>query len=225
MNRANADTKFLLKFLIISIALLGYLLYCLYDGLYAYPKELERAEGYAAIKSIEDDAERDERWKEITTENNWKYVPVPKPPEEVEWSITEQFIQAALCAIIALPLLIWYFRKKSSWVESDGSSLSSSWGQKFSFEDVQEIDKKKWDKKGIALIKYQDGGEEETFKFDDLAYDRKVMDQILYGLEQAVGAEKIVNGEPERDPAIVAAEKEKAAAEKRAREDEEMSEA
>ena len=225
MNRANADKKFLLKFLIISIALIGYLAYCLYDGFYKYPKELKRAEGYAAIKDIDDDAVRDERWAEITSEKGWKRLPVPKAPDEVEWTIKEQYIQAVLCAIVALPLFIWYFRKKSSWVEADGNSIKSSWGQGFNYEDVVEIDKKKWEKKGIALVKYKSGSDEETFKLDDLAYDRKVMDQILYDLEQAVGEDKIVNGEAERDPQEIAAEREKAAAEKRAREEEELRDA
>ncbi len=222
-QRANADGKFLLKFLIISIALLGWTLYCLYDGLVAYPKELERSNAYhPAIADIEDGELRNERWSASTTENNWKRLPLPDEPEKVRWSIKEQFIMAAGCTLVALPLLIWYFRKKSSWLESDGKSLNSSWGGTFDYENVTSIDKKRWEKKGIAQIQYKDGGEERQFKLDDLAYDRIVVDQILFDLETSVGHDKIVNGEPERDPKTILEERRKKAEEKAAREAEEM---
>ena len=62
------------------------------------------------------------------------------------------------------------------------------------------IDKKKWDKKGIANLHYQENGRKKILTLDDFIYDRPTTDDILRQVEQRVGHDKIINGKPEPPP-------------------------
>lgn len=190
--RADADKKFLLKFLLISIACFLYGLYCVYDGLIGYPSKLPRARAYAELADL-DETERSKQWQVIAKENDWSHGK-PDPPEEIEAGIMFQWAQLAVCLLVGIPLLIWYFRTKGSWIELDGDRLRTSWGKEFLLPAATALDKRKWEKKGIAKVEFGKSGQAETFKMDDFMYERKSMGEILKAIEKHVPADKITIG-------------------------------
>jgi hypothetical protein len=58
----------------------------------------------------------------------------------------------------------------------------------------------KWDKKGIAILQYQDNGRDSVLTLDDFIYERPTTDEILRQVEDRIGHDKIVNGKPEPPP-------------------------
>jgi hypothetical protein len=55
-------------------------------------------------------------------------------------------------------------------------------------DDIRRIDKRKWDKKGIAYLHYEVGQPPTVgvMKLDDFAYERKPTDEMLERIEKNV---------------------------------------
>ena len=95
--RADWDSKFMLRFLLISLLLLGFGLYSLYDGFIAYPAEKLRAEAFYApeMEELEESA-RVARWQEVAKENGWKRSQ-PEKPDAIQIDIYWQYGMAIMC--------------------------------------------------------------------------------------------------------------------------------
>ena len=200
--RANADKKFLFKFLLIGVVCIGFALYALYDGLVKYPSWIPSAKAWAELKADEslDDAERDARYKVLAEENDWPSKRHGKSPDDIKQLIIWQYIFIVIGCGIGIPCLIWFLRNQGTWVETKKGGLTSSWGQELDFDQIREFDKKKWEKKGIGVLTYETKSGPKKFVLDDLKYSRKEMDDIVRLVESNIKPEMIVNGEPEKTP-------------------------
>jgi hypothetical protein len=107
---------------------------------------------------------------------------------------------ATAMTIAGLFLISNPLRARGRWIEFGPTGLSSSWGEGFSLEQVELIDKRKWKSKGIAKVLYVAGSRRDKLVVDDFKFDRYRTDAILYLLEQRIDPEKIVNGPPEPEP-------------------------
>ena len=206
--RAEPESRFLLKYLLIGLGCLAFAVWSTYDGFYAYPKKIPRAEAWAELQAEPDLTETEFRakWKKLCKEKGWSSNRVSKDEsvESIEQSIVYQYVFIGLGLLIGLPCLIWYLRNRKSWIESTSDGLRSSSGKECKLSQITKFDKKKWEKKGIGILHYQtDDGSEKTFVVDDLKYDRKTTDEIVRWVESNIPAEMIVNGQPEptADPA------------------------
>ncbi len=192
--RANAELKFLRKYLFIAFACIAFGLYCLLDGIVLAPKKMPRSEAYAELEQdVADKTEKSKRWQEIVKERGWKNGIPEKTPKQLREYIVWQYVMASGCALVAVPLIIWYVRTKGSWIEGDEESVRGSWGPVVRFDSIEKIDKKKWEKKGIAKISYQTEGTSRQFVLDDFKYQRKPMAEIMKLIEAALTADQIVN--------------------------------
>jgi hypothetical protein len=197
--RSLNDKRYTLRFLLMGAAICGFSLWSLYDGLIKYPREQARALAYE--KLLHDHKENE--WDSVAIDNGWSNgIPQEsKSEEEFRNSVGMQYAMAILTAVIGLPMLLLALKSYGNWVESTDSGITSSWGESFNFDQVLQVDKKRWPKKGIAKVTYQDGDNTRRFVLDDFKFERPTMDQILYELEQRIDPEKIVNGSPEPPPA------------------------
>ncbi len=203
--RANPETKFLLKYLLIGIGCLAFFAWSMYDGFVKFPGEIPRAEAWEELETEmganPDQTEKNERWKKIAEENGWskKQLSVDDELPQLKTKIIYQYVFMALGLLIGLPCLLWYLKSKNSWIESTKDGLKSSNGQEFSLKQIEKFDKKKWEKKGIGVIHFRsDDGSIEKFILDDLKYDRKTTDEIVRWVESNISKELIVNGPLER---------------------------
>ena len=189
---ADSDPKYYLRFLFMGVVLVGFALWSLYDGLVAYPAQRERALVYEQMR----DEGRAGEWAAYAEQQGW---PPGLPGEpKTDADIKVQFIQAAVVTLIAVPLLLIPIRSRGRWIQADDRGISTSWGERIDFDRVVALDKKKWHKKGIAKVRYQDaGGRNRTFILDDYKFRRDPTDLILYQLESQIGPEKITGGPPE----------------------------
>jgi hypothetical protein len=65
------------------------------------------------------------------------------------------------------------------------------------FDQVESLEKRQWRNKGIAKLRYNDGGKKRTFVIDDFKFKRETTDKILAELENRIGVDKITGGPPE----------------------------
>ena len=195
--RADADIKFLRKYLFIAFACFAFAAYCLVDGIVLAPNKMARTEKYAELSHIEDGTERSQKWQEICEAENWSFGIPEKTPAELRTYIVWQYVMAAGCIfIVGLPMTIWYFRNKGRWVEADEKSIRGSWGPEVQFSSIEKLDKKKWKKKGIAQLFYNQGGATKKFVLDDFKFSRKPMGEIMELVEANLTPEQILNDEP-----------------------------
>lgn len=202
-KRAYTEPKFTLKYLVIGVLCFGFFLYSVYDGFYAYPAKLGPAAAWQEL--VEDDSLDDEqrrvKWKEVAEKNGWDTKRPKKGDtvEHIQWDIQIQYLFMGIGLLGAVPNLLWYFKVKGSWIECEGKELRHSDGTVIPFKDIQTVDKKKWVKKGIAVVNYKAGNEEKSFVIDDLTYQRQPTDEIMTFLESHLKRDQIINGPTEAE--------------------------
>ncbi len=197
--RANTENNFLLKYLAIGALCLAFAAWSLYDGLINYPGKIPRSKAWKEIKEKYPEPEWGPKWRELSAEKGWN----PKRPkkdesvEAIESKIIWQWVFLAIGLGVGAPCILWYLKNKGTWVELSGEEITSSWGKGFKLDDVTKFDKRKWDKKGIGVVHFENEEGLSTFVLDDLKFERDRMDEIVVAVEKFIGREKIVNGEPE----------------------------
>jgi hypothetical protein len=181
--RSNNDPRYSRRFLFMGIAALGFMFYCLYDGIVRYPAQRQRAhDEFIASGGKEDD------WGQFAKENEVR--------SEVD--IQMQFIMAAVAGSIGLLLISIPLRMRGRWIEADETGITSSWGQSLKFDQITGVNKRKWRDKGIAKVAYiDDNGRKRRFVIDDFKFERYPTDDILYELEQRIDPALISGGPPE----------------------------
>ncbi|MCG8450281.1 MAG: hypothetical protein MI725_11990 [Pirellulales bacterium] len=227
--RTDISKKHLLRLSAVATVCMGFALWALYDGAHAWPNQRKQALKYQELKQeerlrewplvvaengwnffdneepvkayleLKEQGHLDE-FPQLVVEQGWKvYKPNPETPR-TESEIAVQFYMVGLAGGAGLLVLIHVLRCIGRWIEMDDAGLSSSRGHRIEFDQITKIDKKKWDKKGIAKLLYQDDGREKKFTLDDFIYERPTTDEILRQVEERVGHDKIVNGKPEPPP-------------------------
>ena len=197
--RANFQKNYLMRYAIVAAACSLFALWFAYDGFIGYPSKLPAAEAYDELRVIEDDERRIEEWQEVAEQRGFSKSIPTKTAEEIHSDITGQYFFGALNLVIAIPLTILWLRSRGSWVEATDNGLRSSWGQEVDFSTVSKLDKKKWEKKGIARAHYTEDGTEKAFVFDDFKFEREPINQILRSLEAVLDREQVINGITEEE--------------------------
>jgi hypothetical protein len=199
--RAERDPRFYLRFLLIGLAALGFALWALYDGYIGYPLAQERA--LAFEKLLEE--KRSEEWDAYALERGWSTTPptASKPHEEYEVDVKMQFWMAGLAGIVSFFPLFAVWNSRGRWIEWSNNTLTSSWGQTVAMDQVEVLEKRQWRNKGIAKLRYNDGGKRKTFVIDDFKFKRAQTDEILVEIEKQIGHDKITGGPPEGYEVVV----------------------
>jgi hypothetical protein len=193
--RAERDGRFYLRFLLIGLAAMGFACWALYDGFIKYPLAQERALVFE--KLIEEG--RGDDWDEEAIQRGWSTTPpaASKPEEEYEVDVKMQFWMAGGSAIVGLFPLFAVFLSRGRWIELDSNTLTSSWGQTVTMDQVTALEKRQWRNKGIAKLRYDDNGRKKTFVIDDFKFKRTPTDEILAEIEKQISHEIISGGPPE----------------------------
>ncbi|MCA9246899.1 MAG: hypothetical protein KDA42_07275 [Planctomycetales bacterium] len=200
---------FLWRLLLVAVACLGMTLWCIYDAQVTYPNQMIRAAAYNQLREATreefaktTDLERDptwknelaKRWRDLAHQRSWPGEVPGKPHDEND--ILVQYGMAGVVAPIGFIFLFRYLRARKRWIEADKKGLKGSWGQSVAFDEIQVIDKKKWNNKGIAYLRYEQDGRKRTFILDDFKFEARSTEKILRIVEKRVGFDKITNGQP-----------------------------
>ena len=188
---AKITGKYLAKTGLLALFCIGTALWFLYDGVITYPRQRERALQYQALET----EDRASEWEEVARQRGWPTENPGRPKMEAE--ILVQRVIAAVAAIAAIPFAFFFFRMWGRWIESNESGLRTSWGQQVEFSQITSLDKRKWKSKGIAKIKYDQGGRRRRLVLDDWIYETDPTTAILRAVESNIEVAHIHGGVPE----------------------------
>ncbi len=204
--RANSNSKFLRRFLLIAAVCIGYVLWGGYDALVTGPKKMKMAKAHWMEANEEGQtgwvkrhAEDSGEWTQVAKENNWP-IGAPKTPASVQGYIYFNYALVAVCLLAGSIAIFKFTKVNNTWVEAEDGRLKTSWNEEFAFSDILTINKRRWERKGIAVITYSTPNGESQFFLDDFKYVRKETDEILFLMEQQLTDDQILEGSRELSP-------------------------
>lgn len=124
--------------------------------------------GYALMKEKGGQNGAIKLWEEYSASRKWSSEPAEHPMDAGK--IREQFIAAGVAGLLIAVTLFFLFRTMRRSIKADNDALYTQEGHRIAYSDMVRIDKRKWDTKGLALVYYNDGGEEKKAKIDGMVY-------------------------------------------------------
>lgn len=192
--------------MIIAVACFCYLLWACYDVVVTAPKQMKKAKAYwveatqdGKTEWVRRHSDASGEWTRIVKENNWS-IGAPKTPSAAMGYLYFNYFLIVTCLGCVVVAIMIFWRTNNTWVEADDGVLRTSWKQEFSFQDIQTINKRRWDNKGIAIVTYSSDQGERKFVLDDFKYSREKADEILYLMEQGLSDDQILQGKREPSP-------------------------
>ena len=132
-----------------------------YDGAVAYPKYNIKADAYAELQRVyqADETLLKEKWKALAIENHWDPEDVPKKRKDE----AQQFRWGSGLLIISVAFLLWMLREMHRIILADDEKfigitravIPFNALREIRFDSVFGVDKRRWDKKGIAVVFYK----------------------------------------------------------------------
>jgi hypothetical protein len=166
---AKPDRSFRMKRYVIVLMLVGMGLWFCYDGFYNWPNEKREAE--ALEKS--------------------QLIPSHKPHSDND-IFANQLLGVALPPL-GLLALAWFLYGSRGEYRLSGQTLHVPGHPPIAVDAITQIDKSKWERKGVATLRYQPAGggsSERQFRLDDYVYERDPTDLILKRLEAGLFSEE-----------------------------------
>jgi hypothetical protein len=148
-----------------------------YDGFKGWPSENARI---VELNAKLDDLKKTSKFEEYDKLNA---DPLHLKPLHTGSDIRLQKALAFGLPLLAGAMLAWALHNSRGEYRLAGNTLSVPGHPPIRFEDILEIDKALWDRKGIAYITYKKAGGKGRARLDDFIYDRQPTDEIYKRLE------------------------------------------
>jgi hypothetical protein len=162
-----------------------------FDGLVGYPRKNAR---YREWKSYVEEG-RDGEWQRYAEQRGWKpnewpdYVREHRLeghlPQDVigRDKIVGQYVFGALGVLLGTIVLIYWATQKNRVVRSDESAVHTPAGTCVPFRAITGLGKKRWETKGIAVVRYEIDGRKGQFILDDYKFETQPTRTILEEIE------------------------------------------
>lgn len=168
-----------------------------YDGFVGYPRENQQLRQINEQLAEAQKSQDSERIRELS-EQQKKFK---RHSGELAHSDMDILIQKVLCFVlppIGLLVLVWTFYNSRGAFRMSDQTLHAPGHPPVPVDAIRKIDKRKWDRKGIAYLDYElPDGKTGTIKLDDFVYDRQPMDAIYAQIERLTADPAAV---PPREP-------------------------
>lgn len=178
---AKPDLAYRWKHLIMSIVVIAAGAWFAYDGWIGWPRENQRI---AQVQKDKDAASAAGNTAEV--EKLAKELQELSPHSE--WDLAIQKVLAFTLPAFGIFWGVWTLKDTRGVLRMSGNTLHVPGHPPVSVDDIRRIDKRKWDKKGIAYLHYELGQPPTAgvLKLDDFAYERKPVDEMLERIEKNV---------------------------------------
>jgi len=191
-HKATIRNGYRVRPLLLALLFMGYGLWAVDDGFFDYPADNRK---HAALQQFKDEvgsvsANRD-AWLEYAAEHG-----LPESPTEVpdKHGPSDMYLQYGLM-IVCLPigsLALWYFiRSYWLWIGSDEQGLAANGAKRVPWEAITDIDRSRWQTKGIAVVHYDKGGQPGRLTLDDWKYETEPIRRIVQQVETHLGLEPV----------------------------------
>lgn len=163
--------------LFVGVFLLVFGAWFFWDGAVGYPRVNER---YAAWQ-----AHRDTDWAAFAASRGWK----SQPPEHAytEIQIRGQFLYGTVASIGGVIALLYWASQIRRTLGLDDEGVTAPSGTRVPFSAITGLGLKKWDSKGLAIVRYEIDGRKGQFVVDDYKFDtepaREIVEEIKRRLE------------------------------------------
>lgn len=148
--------------------LLGLSAFFFYDWKIGYPKKRAQYEEYwPQYQQLVQKEKKTGDWFKLAREKGW-----PEKPHEEDWNykIREQLIFGCLTGTIGLGMLAAWLRNSRRKLTADHESFTTPDGHRVPFSSAFHLDKRKWDNKGLAYVRYRDGSSTRKAVIDCLIH-------------------------------------------------------
>lgn len=182
---AKMNLEYAIRSALFGLMLLGFGAWSLYDGVRGYPEHNRRADAYNALirESEQGGKTRQEwhaAWQKLAESNGWK-TDKPKVRHST-WDIRTQFIMALIFCPIGLASLVGVALNSRRRFSAEGDGLHGFAATTIPYAAITAIDKKKWDRKGIANLEVAIQGAARKVTLDDWKF--RGMTAILAEIEK-----------------------------------------
>ena len=155
-----------------------------YDGFVGYPRDNQQLHEINVQLTEAQKNQDSGRIRELS-EQQKKYK---RSSGELAHSAMDILIQKVLCFTlppIGLLMLFWTFFNSRGEYRLVEQTLHTPGHPPVPVDSIRKIDKRKWDRKGIAYLDYElPDGKTGTIKLDDFVYERQPMDAIFAQIER-----------------------------------------
>ena len=179
---ARAATYYRMTRYTMFVLLLAAATWFAYDGWKGWPAENahhdRNAKALEEARKAGDEKRMDELNKDPITNS--------KPHSDSDIRLQKQL--AIGLPIAAIAFLIWALYNSRGAYRLAGTTLSIPGHPPVQLSEIEEIHREKWDRKGIAYLKYATAsGKRGRLRIDDFIYDREPTDKIFERVEKFVG--------------------------------------
>lgn len=158
---------------------LGFGIACIWDGFSKYPKD--NLEAFAKAMKLSEAERAGLTTRQIIQRAEKSGVVLPHPAYDIPLNQA----LGVLLPPLALATLLWALYNSRGSYRLAANTLYVPGHPPVSLDAIVRLDKRKWDKKGIAYIDYELPGPagRGRFKLDDFVYQRDPIDRIFSRIE------------------------------------------
>ncbi len=160
---AKPSGSYRFKWIVMSLALIGYGGWSIYDGFVRYPRENDHA-------------------TRPTEQGGLGLEKAPHPGYDVPFNR----VIGILLPPLGLAALAWTIYNSRGEYRLEGETLRIPGHPSLQLSDIREVDKSKWERKGIAYLEYEAAGGAAKARLDDYIYERRPTDAIMERIEAAI---------------------------------------
>lgn len=181
------------KWTVIGLVLIAFGGWCLYDALIAYPAHNRKVAAF--MHHMQSEALQ-EQWPEYARAHGWS----PRKPHPAEpystWDIRTQWIYLAIAWPVGFLALAGAGLSYNRKITADEQGVTGPRGRFAAYEQIVRVDKTRWDRKGVALLRYRVEEDARSIRFNDWKYENA--EPVLDLIEQRVGPGVVIEEPEER---------------------------
>jgi hypothetical protein len=148
------------------------------DGAWRYPRSNVRWDAY----QTHEDEGRMAEWPAFAASKGWV---TQKPHKHFgTGDIVGQFVFGGVATITGSLLLIYWFTQRKRLLKIEDGAVYTPSGARVPFASIRGLGKKRWESKGIAIVRYEENGRLLQFVVDDYKYETEPTREILNTIEQ-----------------------------------------
>ena len=169
-TKASVASGYRFRLILMTLLMLGFGAYCVYDATVGYPYLRDQAAAYEKVKAEHPD-DFNEVWPQVAPGLGYK----PEVPRKAktDTDILTQWVMAAIVLPVGLFFGFKLLKESGRWVAMDDDGLTASGGHAAAWGDVTGLEDERWKTKGIAHVVYRDGaGKERRILLDDFKLER-----------------------------------------------------
>lgn len=184
--KAQISPGYRWRLVLMTLIMLGFGAYCVYDWQIGYPKKVTQYETYLEIKETHKD-DYPTVWKERAAAEGWSSK---IPGRKTDRDVFTQLLMALITVPLGVIFLIKLIRENMRWVAMDERGITANGGRVAPWDSFKALDETKWKTKGIAWLTYADAdGRERKILLDDFKSEREPIKQIVTQVQGVLNPE------------------------------------